>query len=148
VAGRRLQTGTQCHGENGAAAVEFALVSVLLFMLVFGIVQYGFYFWASQAGSSAVRDAARHSAVGSRDCSDLRSGVVDQLGGAAVDTSTTTTRSYSPAPATVGDNVTITVTYQALDIGFPLIPVPDDGQITQTAQARVEHATAKSQDCT
>lgn len=53
--------------DVGAAAVELALVSLLLFTLVFGI-QYGFYFWASQLGASAARDAARYSAVGTQSC--------------------------------------------------------------------------------
>ena len=53
------------RGDEGrAAAVEFALVMPILLILVFGIVQYGFYFYAMQAGSSAVGDAARRVAVG------------------------------------------------------------------------------------
>jgi Flp pilus assembly protein TadG len=123
------------------------LVSVLLFTLVFGIIQYGFYFWASQVGSSAVRDAARYSAVGTQDCTSLRSTVTSQMGGAALD-GTTTTRTYSTTPAKAGFPVTVTIRYQALNIGFPFIPIPNDGEITQSAQARVERATSKSVNCT
>ena len=146
MAGRRLSRPWHRSLDSGAAAVEFALVSVLLLTLVFGIFQYGFYLWASQVGSSAVRDAARYSAVGTKDCASLRSMVASQMGGAAVGT-TTTTRNYSVTPAATGSPVTVTVSYQALDIGFPFIPVPNDGQITQSAQARVEKATSKSVNC-
>ena len=49
--------------ERGAAAVEFALVGVLLFTLLFGILQFGMWFWAWQAGGHAAREAARVAAV-------------------------------------------------------------------------------------
>jgi len=147
VPDRRAATTARPRSNDGAAAVEFALVSVLLFTLVFGIIQYGFYFWASQIGSSAVRDAARYSAVGTKDCDALRTTVTDQMGGAATG-ATTTTRSYDNIPAASGDNVTVTISYQALNIGFPFIPIPNGGQITQSAQARVESATSSSVNCT
>ena len=144
---RRPRNVRRHHGrDDGTAAVELALVSVLLFALVFGIIQYGFYFWASQVGSSAVRDAARYSAVGAKDCTSLRSLVDSQMGGAALD-GTTTTRTYSATPVKTGGNVTVTVSYQALNVGFPFIPIPNDGEITQSAQARVERATSSSVNC-
>lgn len=45
--------------EDGAAAVEFALVSVVLFVVLFAITDYGLYFNASLDVRSGVRDAAR-----------------------------------------------------------------------------------------
>ena len=147
MTGRRLRS-IRCHRrlDSGAAAVEFALVSVLLLTLTFGIIQYGFYFWASQVGSSAVRDSARYSAVGTKDCAGLRSMVTSQMGGAATG-ATTTTRSYSPTPAVTGGTVSVTVSYEALNIRFPFVPVPNDGKIIQSAQARVERATSTSVNC-
>ncbi len=52
--------------EHGAAAVEFALVLVLLLTLLFGIIQYGFYFYSASTGSAAAREALRRASVG--DC--------------------------------------------------------------------------------
>lgn len=142
------------NADGGAAAVEFALVSVLLFTLVFGIIQYGFYFWASQVGSSAVRDAARYSAVGTKACGDgttdqeLVATVRRQLGAAAVgDSPASVTRAYDTTPAVTGGNVTVAVTFKALDIGFPFIPLPNDGYVTTDADARVEAVTTKSVNC-
>src|SRR5689334_5864187 len=54
--------GRACS-EDGAAAVEFALVLLPLTLLIFGIVQYGFYFFASEAASSAADSAARRVSV-------------------------------------------------------------------------------------
>ena len=38
--------------QQGAVAVEFAMISLLLFTMLFGIIQYGLYFWAAQNGAS------------------------------------------------------------------------------------------------
>ena len=50
--------------DDGSSAVEFALVMTPLLMIIFGIMQYGFYFWAMQGGADAGRQAARLAAVG------------------------------------------------------------------------------------
>ncbi len=49
--------------EDGAAAVEFALVAVPLFLLVFGIIDFGFGFHAWDGTSNAAREGARLGAV-------------------------------------------------------------------------------------
>src|SRR6476660_9197982 len=90
------------RGEGGAAAVEFALVMPLLLVLVFGIIQYGWYFYAMQAGSSAVGDAARRVAVGNcQTTAQAQTLIYNKLGCA-------TTASSS-------SGVTTTVTYTNLD---------------------------------
>ena len=49
--------------ERGAAAVEFALVSLILVTLVALTIQFAALFWGYQAASSAAREAARFGAV-------------------------------------------------------------------------------------
>lgn len=49
--------------ESGAAAVEFALVSSILMVLVFGILQYGLYFNDANSLRQGVREAARAAVV-------------------------------------------------------------------------------------
>jgi Flp pilus assembly protein TadG len=51
--------GTHARSERGAAAVEAALVTPLLILLVFGIVEYGMLFKDSLAVTSSIRSAAR-----------------------------------------------------------------------------------------
>ena len=50
--------------EEGAAAVEFALIAGLLVMLVFGLIEYGLAFWQIQSLRAATREGARVAAVG------------------------------------------------------------------------------------
>ena len=49
--------------ERGAAAVEFALVAPLLFIILFGIIDYGIWFSDSISARQAVRDGARRGVV-------------------------------------------------------------------------------------
>lgn len=49
--------------EEGASAVEFAVIASLLFMLVFGIIEYGRIYSEFQVLQSAAREGARVAAV-------------------------------------------------------------------------------------
>lgn len=50
--------------DSGAAAVEFALVSLLLLPILLGIISFGLFFWGYQAAEHAAREGARLAAVG------------------------------------------------------------------------------------
>lgn len=47
-------------GEKGAAAVEFAIVVIVLLLIVGGIVEFGRAFWYYDALTKATRDGARY----------------------------------------------------------------------------------------
>lgn len=53
------------RGEDGAAAVEFAIVASLFFLLVFGIIDFGFAFHSWNNTANAAREGARKGAVDS-----------------------------------------------------------------------------------
>jgi Flp pilus assembly protein TadG len=53
----------RARGEDGAAAVEFAIVASLFFMLVFGIIDFGFAFHSWNNAANAAREGARKAAV-------------------------------------------------------------------------------------
>jgi Flp pilus assembly protein TadG len=130
------------RGERGAAAVEFALLAPIVLLLVFGIIQYGLYFWADQGGSDAGRDAARLSAVGKpTDCATFTANVtapIDSMGN-NFDITRTYTDSDGDGQIEVGDNVTVTVTFDSIDLQIPFLPFIDHGQVSSTAKARVEY---------
>ncbi len=46
-------------GEKGAAAVELAVILPVLFMLLFGIIEFGRYFWWRHSVTAAATEAAR-----------------------------------------------------------------------------------------
>ena len=61
LAGGRMQK--RSLSERGAAAVEFAIVAPLLFLLVFAIIDFGFAFHGWDAIQNAAREGARVGAV-------------------------------------------------------------------------------------
>lgn len=60
---QRLRVARSMRSEEGAAAVEFAMVAVVLFMLVFGIIEFGFAFSSWSATGNGAREGARAGAV-------------------------------------------------------------------------------------
>jgi Flp pilus assembly protein TadG len=140
--------------ENGAAALEFALVMPVLLLLVFALIQYGMYFWAYQGGADAARQAARSAAVGAypKDCAGFRTEVRNAIGKMASNQATVTrtfTKSNSALGVQPGDLVTVKVEYNSLNLNFPFLPFIQDGFVSQTAQARVDNVTDSTADnCT
>jgi Flp pilus assembly protein TadG len=145
------------RADRGASAVEFALVFPLLLILVFGLIQYGLYFWALQGGSDLARSGARLAAVGDdsvMDCDDFESAVAGTTPGYA-STTPTVQRTYANgesntgADVEVGDVVTVTVQFNAIDLNFPFVPFIDDGSVSQQVEARVERVDSQpEQPCT
>ena len=52
------------HDQRGAVLVEFALASVLLLLLLFGIIEYGYVLSFKQGLTQAAAEGARAGAVG------------------------------------------------------------------------------------
>ena len=51
------------RGERGAATVEFAIIALVLFSLVFGIIEFGILLFDKQVLTNASREGARAGAV-------------------------------------------------------------------------------------
>lgn len=140
------------RGTDGAAAVEFALVSVPVIVLLFGLIQYGLYFWAMQGGSDIARDAARLASVGNpSSCSAFRSAVQDRINGLTGTGSTATIqRTYTEQTAgkvSVGDSVHVVVQFKSADMHFPFLPFIRDGVITSQSDSRVEYVPSQPESC-
>lgn len=121
--------------NEGAAAVEFALILIPLITLVFGMMQYGWYFYTAQSASSAGREATRRLVVG--DCQDPAA-LKAWAGSRANVNGFDLTVAPNPLPD-IGEMVTVTVTANGMIIGF--LPMPNDGQVTREVTARVEDKT-------
>jgi len=59
----RREARQRAHGDEGAALIEFALVAILLFTLVFGIIQFGLILSFKQDVTRAAAEGARAGAV-------------------------------------------------------------------------------------
>lgn len=150
--------------QDGAAAVEFALILILFVTLLFGMIQYGFYFYASQTGSSVASEALRQLTVGNCQTQAQLEGLVDDgLGGAktgdanftfAADQSNSeypagTYPKYYDADGTtpvdspvVGGIVKLKFSFPTLNLQFPFIPFLNDSTVTKAVTAQVEDDTS------
>lgn len=136
--------------SRGATVVEFALLVPLLLLVVFGLIQYGMYFWVMQGGSDIARSAARMSAVGDpATCAAFREEVGDEIDALTGTSSTATiTRKYAPdSDVTVGDTVVVEVAFDSFDLQLPFLPFVDDGRVTTTAEARVDYVPTQPEEC-
>ncbi len=139
---------TRRRSQRGAAAVEFALVSTVLVTLLFGILQYGWYFFSTQVATNAARDTARRLSVG--DCTGANE-ARDHARALASRTDLLLTWGPSAAPTTnsygtmtVGDQLAVTVQLDASVVG--LLPMPSGGQVSRTVKAQLED-TASGNPC-
>lgn len=140
------------RSDRGASAVEFALVLPFLLLVVFGLIQYGLYFYSSQTGSNTVNVAARQLSVGNCDTSaELNTLVNARLGSAQVGSATVTRKYYDldgttllgnlATNAKVGGTVKIEITFDSIDLNFPFVPFLDNAEVYRTVTARVEDTT-------
>jgi Flp pilus assembly protein TadG len=127
----------EAEREDGAAAVEFALIVGLLAMLIFGMMEYGLAFWQMQSLRAATREGARVAAVGG-DAAQIQDAVIGASGGALPAGFTGITLSPSggcPDPGAGGIDQSVTVTLdnaslpsgvqEIFSIDIPLLPSYD-----------------------
>jgi Flp pilus assembly protein TadG len=128
--------------QDGAAAVEFALLLPLLVLLLFGLIQFGIAFNTKIQATNAAREGARMAVVGIDDWADVGGGLafwqaVQQNAGVGdIDNCVLDTTDV------VGGTLTVTFDYP-LDLVIPFMPNPPSWQ-TGTAQAtmRIEQLSA------
>jgi Flp pilus assembly protein TadG len=117
--------------EDGAAAVEFALIVGLLAMLTFGLIEYGLAFWQVQNLRASAREGARVAAVGG-DATAIRSAMQTSSAGSFSPSSTySQNRVCDQTETTTGQPVTITINngslpgsvQQAFEVSIPFLPV-------------------------
>ncbi len=127
--------------DTGAAAVEFALISVVLLTLLLGIVQYGFFFFQASSMSQAASQGARQAAVGIDSCEDWRDDVTGTV--PAVENSIVGVEA-SPVQQR-GDDLTVTVSWEP--VAFGVVPLPSGPQ-EQSVRVRAERlGTASAAGC-
>jgi Flp pilus assembly protein TadG len=120
----RLRLGSQ----RGNAVVEFALLAPLLFIILFGITEFGRAFGATQALYSAAREGARLAAVTEPDQAAVTARINQVLAAAGV-----TPSGITVAGPNGGADPTITVTVTS---DFTVLPGNLLGTFTGTIPLR------------
>jgi hypothetical protein len=125
----------------------------VVLLVIFGIIQYGYHFWSLHTASATAREAARRLIVGTDwDCTrTLALGHADSP--AVGSTPPEVTREYhtdggatQTAPV-VGSLVTVTVSFQSLDLDMPFLPLPDGAVVSQSQTGRIENVPPQRLKC-
>jgi Flp pilus assembly protein TadG len=136
------------RGDRGAEAVEFALISIPLLLLIAGIVQFGFAYHAQVTVTQAARAGARLAAICGSTCpTSVTQSTIDAAPGLTLTagnvniqyctTGSTPTCSagYCPAGKTQADgNAVVTVTYP-YNFTFGVLTNSTSPSITITGKA-------------
>ena len=125
VAGKIRSLQRRADRERGAALVEFSIASVLLLMMLFGIISYGYVLSFKQGLTQAAAEGARAGAVGN----DVSAAVARAVGAFNKTCNTggltckSDTAAWPPVAYTCGTGhtcITVTVSYDWKN--YPLMP--------------------------
>ena len=125
--------GERAKGESGASAVEFAIVASVLFMIMFGTIQFGIAYNRYQGLQAGAREGARLGSV---------NGTYDQIYQRVKDSVSTisTTNATEPCPGTVTTVGQLCVSiYTLASNGTSLNQQSSSMSISPCAQAHVDN---------
>lgn len=121
------------RGQDGAAAVEFALLLPLLVLLLFGFIQFGLAFNTRIQATNAAREAARQAVVGIDDWTDVGGVPFWQVVRDRAGVGSISNCSFTTTENVVGGTLTVRFDFP-LRLVIPFLPSPPSWQ-TGTAQA-------------
>ena len=133
--------------DEGASSVEFALVaSFLLLPLLFGIIQYGFYFFQATTAEHVAQEGARLAAVGIDSCEEWEESVKRRATGLGDPVVAVGPAREEDENLTRGMNVEVTVTWSPAINFLPFVPGIDDNP-PETVVTRVERVGTVKAEC-
>jgi Flp pilus assembly protein TadG len=126
----------------GASAVEFAVVSPVFMLLVFGMIEYGRMVMVQQLLTNAAREGARVGVLDSSTSTEVTNAVKNYLTAAKITTPTVTCSPTNPSSATYGQSVTVTVSVPFSQVSWLPSPMFLGGK-TLTAQSAMRRETVQ-----
>jgi hypothetical protein len=144
---RRAASAARRHGQRGAAAVEFALIAPVLFVLVLGIIDFGLYINAAAVVNNAAREGVRAASLGasSSEIVVVTEEALSQLPGSSDAGTFVTVSCLTPGGGTcssfdsgaaAGGTAIVEVTY--LHDWLTPLGIGDDITIVKSSEMRIE----------
>jgi len=148
---------TRLHSASsrGQTLVEFALIAPIMFIFLFGIIDFGMVLNRRIAIEHAVREGSRYAAVhlasDPATCTAIQKRTAERAGGSAIDWEQVGVHCFdqggvpTTSPVT-GDTVRVTAPFQ---YDFPLMSVFGGGPInaTITGEAMLEGPISNAEGC-
>jgi Flp pilus assembly protein TadG len=132
------------RNRRGAAVVEFAVVSPVFFLLVFGMIEYGRMVMVQQLLTNAAREGARVGVLDSSTASEVRAAVKSYLTAANVNLTDDkiAITPANPSSAGYGQPVTVTVSVPFSQVSW--LPSPMFlGGTTMSASSAMRRETVQ-----
>ena len=108
--------------RRGAAAVEFACVAPLLFVVILGIIEFGRAMMVSELLNNAARNGARTGALTGSDNSAITSAVNNSLSGTGISGASSSIKvngySANASAAVSGDAILVSVTVPYANVSW------------------------------
>lgn len=102
--------------------VEFAVVAPLLFLFVFGMIEFGRMVMVQQIMTNAAREGARVAILPGSTTAQVTTTVSNYLTAGAISGQTTTVSPDPPSGATYGSSVTVTVSVPFKSVSWTPAP--------------------------
>ncbi len=119
---RRINLTSNQFSQRGVAAVEFALIAVILFTLIFGITEFGRVLFMMNTTTEATRLGARLAVVCDKDDTTIKTKIVN-LAGFLTPGNINVVYSPSGCDPNTCRYVTVSVTGLTVQSLVPLIPI-------------------------
>ncbi len=127
------------RNRGGAAAVEFAVVAPLFFLMVLGMIEFGRMIMVQQVITNASREGARMAVLDGATTAGVRTAVQNYLQGASIRDAVVAVNPDPPTSAGYGAPVTVTVSVNFNQVSWLPSPMFLGGQtLTATTAMRRE----------
>jgi hypothetical protein len=112
------------RNRRAAAAVEFAVVAPVFFLLIFGMIEYGRMVMVQQVITNASREGARLAVLDGATYAEIETQVDTYLTSASIDTASAvvTVAPNPPTNAAFGDPITVSVSIPFAEVSW--LPSP------------------------
>jgi hypothetical protein len=129
------------RNRRAAAAVEFAVVAPVFFLMIFGMIEYGRMVMVQQVITNASREGARLAVLDGASKTEIETRVDEYLTSASIDTTLAVVEVLPDPPtnAAFGDPITVTVSIPFAEVSWLPSPMYLGGKtLTATTVMRRE----------
>jgi Flp pilus assembly protein TadG len=139
----RFRRGRRARGDKGVALIEFAIVMPLLFLLVFGIIEFGWAFSQNLDVRHGAREGARLAAVNYGSETAIRNEICTRMSKTSSGTTVTLQRVDGPEDTNtttgdIGDKVIVTVSHQYVQLTKMLNFALNNVTLSSKVESRIE----------
>lgn len=131
-----MSTQRRLKRRRGTAAVEFAIVAPLVFLMLFGMIEFGRMLMVQQILTNASREGARRAIIESSTMTEVTEIVTDYLQRNSISGATLTLEPTDLTSVGAGDPVSVSVAVTYDQVSW--LPVPQyAGGVLLTGQSRM-----------